>query len=82
MWRFMYLYECTYSPGALEKILTKSGKKCYKAENFTIVEECNIEKHSKTPRKSKWGISQNFNFLNFKIAKMNSYKTYACSILN
>jgi len=50
------------SPGALEKILTKSGKKCYKAENFTIAEECNMEKHTKTPRKSRWSLTQNLTF--------------------
>jgi len=50
------------SPGSLEKIFTKSGKKCYKAENFTIPEECNMGKHTKTPRKSKWGLTQNSTF--------------------
>ncbi len=48
-----------YSPGSLEKILTKSGKKCYKAENFTIAEECNMEKHTKIPR---WSLTQNLTF--------------------
>jgi len=50
------------SSGALDKILTKKGKNFYKAENFTIAEECNMKKHSKTPRKSKWCFSQNSTF--------------------
>ena len=59
------LEEALYSPGAIEKNIKQKWKKCYKAGNFTIDEECNIEKHSKTPRKSKWGISQNFNLFKF-----------------
>jgi len=50
------------SPGALEKLVTKSGKKCYKAENFTIAEECDMEKHTKTPQKSRRSLTQNSTF--------------------
>ena len=40
------------------RMLSKKGKKCYKAEFLNIVQEYHPDQHIKSPRKSNWSFLQ------------------------